>query len=72
MNLLISWIIDNPDAVSEEEARMEQAERDREAEEAQRREEEQRQREANQAAAANEFLSLFGEVGPGSLSIAGS
>ncbi len=62
MNLVITWIIENPDAVSEEEARLDQVQQDTEAEEAQQREEERQQREANQTAAANEFLSLFGEV----------
>lgn len=62
MNLVITWIIEHPDAVSEEEARLDQLQRDMEAEETQRREEERQQREANQNAAANEFLSLFGEV----------
>lgn len=64
MNLLVTWVIDHPDAVSEEEARLEQAQREREAAEARRRQEEQQQQqEADQNAAASEFLSLFGEVG---------
>ena len=63
MNLLVSWIIDHPEAVSEEEARLEQAQQEREADEGQRRQEEQlQQQEADRDAAASEFLSLFGEV----------
>ena len=64
MNLLITWVIEHPDAVSEEEARLDQVQvADTQAEESRQQEEEQQQREANQNAAANEFLSLFGEVG---------
>ena len=64
MNLLVSWIIDHPEAVSEEEARLERVQQEREADEGQRRREEQlQQQEADRDAAASEFLSLFGEVG---------
>ena len=57
MNLLVTWIIDNPDAVLEEESRQDVSQPDTHVEE------ERQQQEATQTAAANEFLSLFGEVG---------
>ena len=64
MQLLVSWIIDHPDAVSQEETRLDTLRLEQaDDEERQRREEEQQQQqEADQTAAANEFLSIVGEV----------